>query len=138
MLQPTVQVSDAAIKAAVEAALKSGGVIADQGVLGACLILSLLGNVALVWLLMRVQNLRVQDLNGVHKVAQEMVATFSKVDGALEEQNEAGKTQHLAIQGVTTTLNTLMLALVSRGTVFHQSPVPNPPHNTPGSTGGTT
>src|SRR3954471_14508258 len=131
LLQPDAQapgLSEAALKAAVDAALKSSDRILDHGVLGACLILSLLGNVALVWLLVRVQNARVQDTQGVSKVAQDMVTTFNTVDGTLERLNESSKTQSAALQGVAATLNTLTLSMLSR--VGHGSSHPTPPRGT--------
>ena len=120
------QVPDEAVKAAVEAALRSSNTIIDQGVLGACLILSLIGNVALVWLLVRVQNMRVKDQLAINEVAKEMVGTFAKVDGALEDLNKVSVSQNTILQGVTNTLNTLMMGLVTRGaSIFQQQP----PHN---------
>lgn len=136
LLQPAVQVPDPALNAAVEAALRSSNTIIDQGVLGACLILSLLGNIALVWLLVRVQNLRVQDQLNVAKVAQDMVVTFGTVDHALKDLNDASKTHNTALQGVTHTLNTLMMGLLSRSGPTIPSTLP-PQGNNQGSTGGT-
>lgn len=128
------QVPDEAVKAAVETALRSSNILMDQGVLGACLVLSLLGNVALVWLLVRVQNMRVKDQLAINEVAKEMVGTFAKVDSALEDLNKVSTSQNSILQGVTNTLNTLMMGLVTRGaSIFH----PPPPHNN-GQGGGTT
>ena len=108
-------IPDEALKAAVEAALRSSNTIIDQGVLGACLILSLLGNVALVWLLVRVQNMRVKDQQEIAKVAQDMVVTFGKVDGALEDLNDVSKAQNGLLGTVKQTLDTLMMGLITRG-----------------------
>jgi tetrahydromethanopterin S-methyltransferase subunit D len=137
LLQPAVQVPDPALNAAVEAALRSSNTIIDQGVLGACLILSLLGNIALVWLLVRVQNLRVQDQLSVAKVAQDMVVTFGTVDHALKDLNDAAKIHNGALQGVTNTLNTMMMGLITRGGSIFQLAPPSQ-GNGQGSTGGTT
>ncbi len=116
--QPDAQapgLSETALKAAIDAALKSSDrIIDDGGVLGACLILSLLGNVALVWLLVRVQNRRVQDTLTISKVAQDMVTTFATVDNALKSLNETSKTQTAALQGVSSSLNTLMMGVLAR------------------------
>lgn len=118
LLQPSAQIpgpTEAAIKMAVDAALKSSDrIISDGGILGACLILSLLGNVALVWLLVRVQNARVQDTLTISKVAQDMVTTFNTVDGTLKNLNESSKSQSGALQGVAATLNTLTMSMLSR------------------------
>jgi hypothetical protein len=133
LLQPDVQapgLSEAALKAAIDAALKSSDRILDNGVLGACLILSLLGNVALVWLLVRVQNARVQDGRDVSKVAQDMVTTFSGVDGTLKNLNESSRTQNAALQGVTVTLNTLTMGMLARG-VGHDRSTPPPSPGAP-------
>jgi hypothetical protein len=131
LLQPDAQapgLSEAALKAAIDAALKSSDRILDNGVLGACLILSLLGNVALVWLLVRVQNARVQDTQSVSKVAQDMVTTFNTVDSTLERLNESSKTQSAALQGVASTLNTLTMGMLAR--VGNSSPTLPPPGGT--------
>lgn len=117
LLQPDALPSptEQAIKAAVDAALKSSDrIVSDGGVLGACLILSLLGNVALVWLLVRVQNSRVQDTQGISKVAQDMVTTFNTVDSTLKTLNESSKSQNSALQGVASTLNTLTMGMLAR------------------------
>lgn len=117
LLQPDALPSptEQAIKAAVDAALKSSDrIVSDGGVLGACLILSLLGNVALVWLLVRVQNARVQDTQGISKVAQDMVTTFNTVDSTLKTLNESSKSQSSALQGVASTLNTLTMGMLAR------------------------
>lgn len=124
-------VSEAAIKAAVEAALKSSDKILDQGVLGACLILSLLGNIALVWLVVRVQNLRVKDYMEVSKVAQDMVTTFAAVDRTLKDLNDSSKTQNSALQGVTTTLNTMMMSMLARVGIGHNNTLPPSGGHTP-------
>jgi hypothetical protein len=129
------QVPDEAVKAAVETALRSSNVIVDQGVLGACLMLSLMGNIALVWLLVRVQNMRVKDQLAINEVAKEMVGTFAKVDGTLEDLNKVSNSQNTILQGVTNTLNTLMMGLVTRGaSIFH----PPPPSSNNHGSGGTT
>lgn len=132
LLQPGAQegVSEQALKAAVDAALKSSDrIISDGGVLGACLILSLLGNVALVWLLVRVQNSRVKDTLTVSKVAQDMVTTFATVNSALEDLNDASKTQNSAVQGMTATLNTLTMGMLARAGILN-GPSSQPPGGT--------
>jgi uncharacterized protein HemX len=129
-LQPGAQVSgptEAAIKAAIEAAFKSSDrIISDGGILGACLILSLLGNIALVWLLVRVQNARVQDTLTVSKVAQDMVTTFGNVDNALKNLNDSSKNQQSALQSVAAAINTLMMGVIARGS-NHSGPPTLPP-----------
>ncbi len=135
LFQPITQVPaipEAALKSAVEAALRSSNtIVSDGGVLGACLILSLLGNVALVWLLVKVQNLRVQDQLSVAKVAQDMVITFGTVDHALKDLNETSKTQNSVLQGVANSLGTLMMGILARGGITFNTQSP-PPNGTPG------
>lgn len=107
--QPVAQVP-------AEVAAKAGTTLIESGVLGTLLVVSILANVALVWLAFRAMNLRVEDTKKIAELSEKMVTTFSSVNGTLASLNSASQTQANALQALTSTMNTvLMSALASRG-----------------------
>jgi hypothetical protein len=110
--QPSTEI---AAKTTADLVGKAGGSVIESGVLGALLILSVLGNIALVWLLVRVQNARVTDVGKISTIAQEMVSTFARAEASWSNLNESSKTQVTAMQALTNTLNTVVISALNRG-----------------------
>ena len=118
--QPVAQVP-------AEVAAKAGTTLIESGVLGTLLVVSILANVALVWLAFRAMNLRVEDTKKIAELSEKMVTTFSSVNGTLASLNNASQTQANALQALTSTMNTvLMSALASRGIGPGHSQLPPP------------
>jgi uncharacterized protein HemX len=121
--------------AATEVATKASNTIIESGVLGALLIVAVLGIVVLVWLLVRVQNARVSDIQKQAEVANRMVETFTQVKETLEELIESSKEEARALQAVQNTMQNILL--LSKLAPPAMLPPAMPPHgNNP--TGGTT
>lgn len=113
-----------------EVATKAGTTLIETGVLGTLLVVAILAICALVWLLVKVQNLRVADTKELAALSQQMVSTFAQVNGTLASLNADIKTQASALQVQTTTLNTLLMSSMSRaGTI-----PPGHPQLPPGGT----
>lgn len=126
-LQPVAQVP-------AEVAVKAGTTLIESGVLGALLVVSLLGNVALVWLAFRAMNLRVEDTKRTSDLSEKMVTTFAQVNGTLASLNDASKTQAVALQSLTSTMNTILMSALTRpGIISHGTP-PQGNNQLPGGT----
>jgi|SRR5688572_16967522 len=121
-MQPVAQIPS-------EVAVKAGTTLIESGVLGALLVVSVLANVALVWLAFRVMNKRVDDTKKLADLSEKMVTTFAEVNGTLDSLDEAQKTQASALQALTTTMNTILLSTFARQSVV--------PPSSPNPTGGT-
>lgn len=107
-----------------DVAVKAGTTLIESGVLGALLIVSVLINVALGWVTIRTMNKRVEDTKRLADLSEKMVSTFAEVNGTLDNMEQGDKTQSAALQGLASTMNSILLAMLTRGT----SPLP-PPHN---------
>jgi len=107
--QPVAQVSS-------DLATKAGTTLIESGILGSLLVASVLGNIALIWLLVKVQNLRVADTKAIAIVSEKMVTTFGNVESALRNLHESNKT-------LSTMLNTVLMSALSRSGA--------PPHTLP-------
>jgi hypothetical protein len=118
-LQPVAQVS-------AEVATKAGTTLVESGILGTLLVVSLLGNAALIYFAFRALNLRVKDLKELAALSEKMVTTFAQVNGTLGTLNEASKTQAAVLQSLMTTMNTLVMSALTR------SPPPAPNNTLPG------
>lgn len=110
-----------------EIASKAGTTIIESGVLGALLIVSVLANIALVYVVIKTQNRRVEDQREISKVSEKMVRTFSEFSSTLEDLDESQKAQVNSIQGLAQTLNTILMAIMSRQ--GHGSQVGGPKHH---------
>lgn len=117
-----------------EVAVKAGTTIIESGVLGALLIVSVLANVALVYVLIRLQNKRVEDMRKNAEVAEKMVTAFSSVNGTLDGLDENNKVQAAALQALSTTMQTILLTMLNRPGML-AGPQQSQGHNNP--TGGT-
>lgn len=115
-----------------EVAAKAGTTIVESGVLGALLVVSILANVALVWLAFRVMNNRVDDTKKLADLSEKMVSTFAEVNGTLASLNDANKLQASALQTLTATVNTILLSLLTKQPVL--TPPPPPERNSNGGT----
>jgi uncharacterized protein HemX len=104
--QPIAEVPAEVVTKASEAIIESGGL------LGALLILSVVINLVLGWVVIRVQNARVKDTDRIASTAKTMVETFAGVQNALANLHDAQKNQASAIQ---TLMNTILLQSVTRG-----------------------
>lgn len=101
----------AALEIPVEPVTKAAeAVVQYGGLLGGLLVLSLAANAALVWLLWKSQNARVEDQSKFGLVAEKMAVTFTKVEGALENYDDSNKAQITVMQNLTTSLNMLLMA----------------------------
>lgn len=116
-----------------EVAAKAGITLVESGVLGALLVVSVLANVALVWLAFRTMNKRVEDTKKIADLTEKMVTTFAEVNGTLDNMEQSDKTQAAALQGLASTMNSILLSMLTRANVPHPLP---PPHGHNGPTGG--
>lgn len=121
---------------AAEVATKASNTIIESGVLGALLIVAVLGIIVLVWLLVRVQNARVSDIQKQAEVANRMVETFTRVNETLEELIEGSKEEAKALQAVQGTMQNILL--LSKLAPTGMLPPAMPPHGHNNPTGGTT
>ena len=85
----------------------SKAIIDNGGLLGALLILSVLINVLLGWVVIRVQNARVKDTERIMATSEKMVETFAGVQNTLSNLNEAARSQAAA-------MNTILLQAITR------------------------
>jgi uncharacterized protein HemX len=115
---------------------KSSDAILQQGVLGALLILSVIGNVVLVWLVIKVQNKRVEDTSPLHQLAEKMVATFTEVRGTIESLDDNSRSHAAATQALTQSVNSLLLSLLARAGIVPPLPPLPPPGNAEKPQGG--
>lgn len=93
----------------------SKAIIEGGGLLGALLLLSVLVNLVLGWVVIRVQNLRVTDTDRTRNTAEKMVETFAGVQNTLSNLNDAQKVQAAAMQTLMQTVNTILLQAMTRG-----------------------
>lgn len=118
-----------------EVATKAGLTLIESGVLGTLLVVSVLANVALVWLLVRVMNKRVEDSRKIADVTEKMVATFGEVKNTLDNLDDGSNTQAAALQALNATMQTLLLSTLTRSGMLSQGHLPQSGGNN--STGGT-
>lgn len=93
----------------------SDAIIEGGGLLGALLLLSVLVNLVLGWVVIRVQNARVKDTERIGATAEKMVETFAGVQNTLSNLSGTSQTQAQAVQHLTTTMQTLLLASTRSG-----------------------
>lgn len=118
-----------------EVATKAGTTVIETGVLGALLILAVLAIVVLVWLLVRLQNARVEDAKKSGEVSADMVKTFTEVNKTLEDLDEGIEEQARALQAIHSTMQLLQSLVLSR-IVQTTPPQSSEPKGTGGTTGG--
>lgn len=129
VLQPIAQIPS-------DVATKAGTTIVESGVLGALLIVSVLANIALVWLLFRVQNARVADTKAAGEVSNKMVEAFTRVNETMEDFNKSGEEQARALQALDNTMrNLLLLRIAHPGVLPPTIPPHGGSHNSNGETG---
>jgi uncharacterized protein HemX len=115
LLQPVAQVP-------AEVAAKAGTTLIESGILGTLLVVSVLGNAALIWLALRTMNKRVEDGKALHALSEKMVTTFASMETAVEDLNDADKAQTMALQSMKSTLDTLLMSMAVRGVPNNHPP----------------
>ena len=108
LFQP-VKVPDEVVTNAGNKIIEAGGLV------GALLVVSVILNIVLVWVVIRVQNARVTDNAKIAQTAEKMVTTFASVDNALGNLNKTNETQSSAIQTLTQTVNTVLMQAMAMG-----------------------
>lgn len=120
-----------------EVMTKAGTTLIESGVLGTLLVVSILANVALVWLCFRVMNKRVEDTKKNADLSEKMVTTFTEVGGTLDSMESAMKMQANALQSLTTTMSAILMSLMARQGNVPQSGTNQQPPGNSNPTGGT-
>lgn len=97
-----------------EVATKASTTIIESGVLGALLVIAVLAIVALVWLLVRVQNARVEDIKKVNELSAKMVETFANVNKTLEDLDDGIEEQARALQALHATMQSILISRLAQ------------------------
>ena len=106
--QPVAQVPAEVITDTSKAIIEGGGLV------GALLLLSVLINLLLGWVVIRVQNARVKDTERVMATSEKMVETFAGVQNTLSNLKDANASQASAMTMLTSSMNTILLQAVTR------------------------